>query len=150
MLTPEMLAEFDLFKEVTRETTQAVAAISETVKVNKDDFVFREGEIADKLHLLVSGSIALRVKLTSRPDSVTVSFVNRPHQTLGWSGVVTPNHYTASALCEEDSELVAIPSDRFMQILAQHPEDGFKVMLRITTIIADRLRNSRQALLKTL
>lgn len=150
MLTPEILAEFDLFKEVSRETLEAVAAISETVKVKKDDFVFREGEIADKLHLLVSGSIALRVNLTSRPDSVTVSFVNRPHQTLGWSGVVTPNHYTASALCEEDSELVAIPSDKFMQILERHPEDGFRVMLRITAIISDRLRNSRQALLKTL
>lgn len=150
MLTPEMLAEFDLFKEVSRETVQAVAAISETVKVKKDDFVFREGEVADKLHLLVSGSIALRVNLTSRPDSVTVSFVNRPHQTLGWSGVVTPNHYTASAFCEEDAELIAIPSEKFMQILDQNPEDGFRIMLRITTIISDRLRNSRQALLKTL
>jgi CRP-like cAMP-binding protein len=150
MITPEMLADFDLFKEVSKDTLKEVAAISESIKVKKDGFVFREGEKADKLHLLVSGSIALRVNLTSRPDSVTVSFVNRPHQTLGWSGVVTPNHYTATAFCEEDSELVAIPSDKFMRILDQHPEDGYKVMLRITTIISDRLRNSRQALLKTL
>ena len=150
MITPEMLADFDLFKDVSKDTLKEVAAISETIKVKKDGLVFREGEKADKLHLLVSGSIALRVNLTSRPDSVTVSFVNRPHQTLGWSGVVTPNHYTASALCEEDSELIAIPSEKFMQILDGHPEDGFKVMLRITTIISDRLRNSRQALLKTL
>ena len=150
MITPEMLADFDLFKDVSKDTLKEVAAISETIKVKKDGLVFREGEKADKLHLLVSGSIALRVNLTSRPDSVTVSFVNRPHQTLGWSGVVTPNHYTASAFCEEDSELVAIPSDKFMQILDEHPEDGYKIMLRITTIISDRLRNSRQALLKTL
>lgn len=150
MITPEMLAEFDLFRDVSKETLKEIAVVSETVKVKKDDFVFREGEKADKLHLLVSGSIALRVKLTSRPDSVTVSFVNRPHQTLGWSGVVSPNHYTASAVCEEASELVAIPSEKFMQILDQHPVDGYKIMLRITTIISDRLRNSRQALLKTL
>lgn len=150
MITPEMLADFDLFKDVSKDTLKEVAAISETIKVKKDGLVFREGEKADKLHLLVSGSIALRVNLTSRPDSVTVSFVNRPHQTLGWSGVVTPNHYTASAFCEEDSELVAIPSGKFMQILDEHPEDGYKIMLRITTIISDRLRNSRQALLKTL
>ena len=150
MITPEMLAEFDLFKDVSKDTLKEVADISETVKVSKDDYVFREGETADKLHLLVNGSIALRVKLTSRPDSVTVSFVNRPHQTLGWSGVVAPNHYTASALCEEDTELVVIPSDKFLQILDRHPDAGYKIMLRITTIISDRLRNSRQALLKTL
>lgn len=150
MITPEMLGEFDLFKEVSRDTLKEVAAISETIQLKKDDFVFREGERAEHLHLLVSGSIALRVNLTSRPESVTVSFVNRPRQTLGWSGVVSPNHYTASAVCEEDSELIAIPSERFMQILDAHPEAGYRIMLRITAIISDRLRNSRQALLKTL
>ena len=150
MITPELLAEFDLFRDVSKDTLKEAADICETIQVKKDGFVFREGEKADKLHMLVSGSIVLRVKLTSRPESVTVSFVNRPHQTLGWSGVVTPNHYTASAICEDDSELIAIPSDKFMQILDNHPSDGYKIMLRITAIISDRLRNSRQALLKTL
>ncbi|HEY5731956.1 MAG TPA: cyclic nucleotide-binding domain-containing protein [Anaerolineales bacterium] len=150
MMTPEILAEFDLFKEISKDTLNEFAAVSETIKVKKGDYVFREGDKADKLHLLVSGSIALRVNLTSRPDSVTVSFVNRPHQTLGWSGVVAPNHYTASAFCEEDTELVAIPSDKFIPILDRHPEAGYKIMLRISSIISDRLRNSRQALLKTL
>jgi hypothetical protein len=44
MITPEMLAEFDLFREVSKDTVKEVDAISETIKVNKDDFVFREGE----------------------------------------------------------------------------------------------------------
>jgi CRP/FNR family cyclic AMP-dependent transcriptional regulator len=150
MITPEMLADFDLFRDVSKDALTEIAAICETVHVKKDDFVFKEGGTANKLHLLISGSIALRVNLTSRPDSVTVSFINRPHQTLGWSGVVSPNHYTASALCEEDAELLAIPSEKFLQILDKYPEAGYKIMLRITQIISDRLRNSRQALLKTL
>lgn len=150
MITSEFLAEFDLFKGVSDDTLKEIASISDTIKVGKGELVFREGEKADKLHLLVNGSIALRVNLTSRPDSVTVSFINIPHQTLGWSGVVAPNHYTASAFCEEDTELLVIPSDQFLQILDAHPEAGYKIMLRITQIISDRLRNSRQALLKSL
>jgi len=150
MITSEMLAEFDLFKGVSKEVLEDIAGISETIKIEKNSFVFREGEVADKLHLLISGSIALRVNLTSRPDSVTVSFLNAPHQTLGWSGVVAPNHYTASAHCEEDTELISIPSNKFMDILDRHTDAGYKIMLRITQIISDRLRNSRQALLKTM
>jgi CRP/FNR family cyclic AMP-dependent transcriptional regulator len=150
MITSAMLTDFDLFRDVSKDVLAEIAAICEAAHVKKDDFVFKEGETADRLHLLISGSIALRVNLTSRPDSVTVSFVSRPHQTLGWSGVVSPNHYTASAFCEEDSELIAIPSKKFLQILEQHPEAGYKIMLRITQVISDRLRNSRQALLKTL
>jgi len=150
MITPDMLAEFDLFRDVSRDALTEIATICETVNAERDSFVFKEGGTADQLHLLVSGSIALRVNLTSRPEFVTVSFVNRPHQTLGWSGVVAPNHYTASAYCEEDSELIAIPSENFLKILDKFPEAGYKIMLRITQIISDRLRNSRQALLKTL
>ena len=150
MITKESLAKFDLFQGISTEVLEEVAKIGEEVFVSKDGYVFREGERADKLHLLVKGSIALRVNLTSRPDSVTVSIVSRPHQTLGWSGVVAPNHYTASAHCEEDSMLVALPADKFMKIMEAHPEAGFKIMLRVTEIISDRLRNSRQALLKTM
>ena len=150
MITKESLANFDLFRGIPANVAEEIAGICDEVHVAKDGYVFREGEKADKLHLLIKGSIALRVKLTSRPESVTVSIVSRPYQALGWSGVVAPNHYTASAHCEEDSMLVALPSDKFLKIMEAHPETGFKVMLRITEIIADRLRNSRQALLKTL
>jgi len=150
MITPEMLAEFDLFRDVPKDILNEISGICETARVEKDNFVFREGDTADKLHLIISGSIALRVNLTSRPDFVTVSFINTPRQALGWSGVVTQSHYTASAYCEEDVELVSFPSNKFMEILDRHPEAGYRVMLRITHIISDRLRNSRQALLKTL
>ena len=150
MITKESLADFDLFRDIPTDVLEEIAQIAEEVFISKDGYVFREGERADKLHLLVRGSIALRVKLTSRPESVTVSIVSRPHQALGWSGIVSPNHYTASAHCEEDSMLVSIPADKFMKILEAHPEAGLKIMLRVTEIISDRLRNSRQALLKTL
>lgn len=150
MITKEFLAEFELFKGVPEGVLHEIASICQEISVKGGDVVFREGEKADLLHLLVKGSIALRVKLTSRPEHVTVSIVARPHQTLGWSGVVKPFHYTATAFCEEDSQLIAIPAQGFLDILEKHPEAGFKIMLRITEIISDRLRNSRQALLKTM
>ena len=150
MITKKSLAEFDLFRGIPANVLEKIAELGEEIFIARDGYVFREGERADKLHMLVKGSIALRVNLTSRPDFVTVSIVSRPHQTLGWSGLVAPNHYTASAFCEEDSMLVALPADKFMKIMEEHPEAGFKIMLRVTEIISDRLRNSRQTLLKTL
>lgn len=150
MLNPQTLSQFDLFKGLPESLLKEIASISKEVSMKKGDFVFREGGQADKLHFLVRGSIALRVNLTSRPESITVSFVSMPYQSFGWSGVVPPYHYTSSAECEVDSSLLIIPADPFMKMLEQNPEAGFKVMQRITVIIADRLRNSRQALLKTM
>jgi CRP/FNR family transcriptional regulator, cyclic AMP receptor protein len=150
MINIDTLAQFNLFSGLPEELLKEIADLSTEVPVNKGDIVFKEGEKADKLHFLLHGSVALRVKLTSRPESVTVSFVSSPFQSFGWSGVVAPNHYTSSAECDEDSNLLIIPADPFMKLLEKYPEAGFQVMKRIAEIIADRLRNSRQALLKTL
>ncbi|MBK8783304.1 MAG: cyclic nucleotide-binding domain-containing protein [Anaerolineales bacterium] len=150
MISTEILSQFNLFNGLSEALLKEIAAMSKEVSYKNDEFVFREGETAENLHLLVKGSVALRVKLTSRPESVTVSFISTPFQSFGWSGVVPPFHYTSSAQCDEDSEMLTIPSAAFMKLLEQNPEAGFKVMQRITVIIADRLRNSHQALLKTI
>ncbi len=150
MITTETLSQFGLFKGLPESLLNEIAAICSEASYKNDEFVFREGETADKLHLLVKGSVALRVKLTSRPEAVTVSFISTPFQSFGWSGVVAPFHYTSSAQCDEDSEVITLPAAPFMKLLEQNPEAGFKVMQRITVIIADRLRNSHQALLKTI
>lgn len=150
MISTETLSQFSLFNGLPGSFLQEIASISRQSSCKKDEYVFREGETADKLHFLLEGSIALRVSLTSRPESITVSYLSQPHQIFGWSGLVAPHHYTASAQCDEDSELLIVPAEQFMKLLGNQPEHGYHVMLRIAEVIADRLRNSRQALLKTL
>lgn len=144
------LSEFALFKDLPEEILDQITPLCKEETFAQGSFVFREGREADSLHFLVSGHITLRVNLTSRPDSVTVSVVTQPYESFGWSGIVAPHHYTASAHCEEDCKVLVIPGDQFMKILSKNPDAGFKVMTRITEMIASRLRNSRQALLKTL
>ena len=150
MTTASVLSQFGLFQDLPQQLLEEIAVISDEVEMKQGEFVFREGEKADKLHFLLNGSVALRVKLTSRPESLTVSFVSTPYQSFGWSGIVAPNHYTSSAECDEDSKLLITPAQPFIKLLEKYPEAGFKVMQRIAEIIADRLRNSRQALIKTL
>ncbi len=150
MINTNTLSKFSLFNGLPETLLKEIANMSQEVSAKKGEFIFREGETADKLHFLLNGSVALRVKLTSRPESITVSFVSSPYQSFGWSGVVAPHHYTSSAECDEDSTLLIIPAEPFMKLLEDNPEYGFTVMKRIAEIIADRLRNSRQALLKTI
>jgi len=145
-----LINKFDLFKDVSEETINKIEKIGTEHAFEKGDFVFKEGDEASGLHILINGSISLRVNLTSRPESITVSVVKNAYESFGWSGIVAPFHYTATAECIEDANVMSIPGDKLMEILKQDPKSGFIVMQRITEIIASRLRNSRQALLKTL
>ena len=150
MVNTALLAGFPLFKDVSPVVLDKIAAISKEFSFAEGQSVFREGEKADQLHFLIKGSIALRVNIMSRPESVTVSFVSKPFECFGWSGLVAPNYYTASGYCEEACQVMDIAGKELMQILSDHPDAGFVVMHRMAEMISYRLRNSRQALLKTL
>ena len=150
MPTNAPLSEFPLFRNLPDELLDKLAALGEEAACSDGESVFREGEQADKLHFLLNGEIVLKVNLTSRPESITVSVVNQRFESFGWSGIVPPYHYTASAICEVDSKVLMVFGERFMKLLGEYPVAGFNVMQRVTELIASRLRNSRQALLKTL
>lgn len=150
MATKASLAEFPLFRNLPDPLLDDIAVLGEELSFSLGETIFREGESADKLHFLLDGSVLLKVKLTSRPESITVSAVSQKFESFGWSGIVPPYHYTASAVCETDCKILIIPGDKFMKTLEDNPAAGFIVMRRLAELVSSRLRNSRQALLKTL
>ena len=150
MATTASLAEFPLFRNLPDSLLDKITALGNELFFSQGDTIFREGEGADKLHFLLDGDVLLKVKLTSRPESITVSAVSQRFESFGWSGIVPPYHYTASAVCETDCRVLTIPGESFMRLLNENPEAGFAVMQRLTELVSSRLRNSRQALLKTL
>ena len=150
MATNAPLSEFALFRNLPEEFLEKVTKLGEETSFSEGEYIFREGEEADKLHFLLEGEIVLKVKLTSRPEQITVSAVRQQYEGFGWSGIVPPYHYTASAICEADCKILTISGEDFMKLLNDNPVAGFTIMKRLTELIASRLRNSRQALLKTL
>jgi len=145
-----MLSQTSLFEGLTEEQLKAVADISEDTTCQQGEMLFWEGDPAELLYILVEGEIDVFVQLSSRPERVTVSVINQPYQTIGWSGLVTPNVYTASALCEVECRLVAIDGPALIEVLKGDPAMGFIVMGRIAEMMNSRMRNTRFALLKTL
>jgi CRP/FNR family transcriptional regulator, cyclic AMP receptor protein len=150
MITTEVLAEIGLFEGLTDEHLGMIASFSEEVFYPAETVIFQEGEEAKNLFLVMEGSIALQLQLTSRPVHITVGIVNQPNESLGWSGVIAPFHYTATARCQADSRMLVIDGSKLMRLLEGAPEVGFGVVCRIAEIISLRLRSSRTALLKTL
>ena len=150
MSISQTISSMPLFKDLSAEVTAKIGAISTLEKYKTDDLIFKEGGKADSLHFLINGSVALKVKIMTKPDSVTVSYIGKAYDCFGWSGLVSPHYYTASAICEEDSEVLMVNGDALLKLLQQYPADGFLVMHRVANLVSDRLRNSRQALIKTM
>ena len=150
MISDQTLSQIDLFEGIPGENLASIAKISEEITCAEGKQVFQEGSSAEHIYILLEGKVAIEVGLTSRPGGVTVAVISQPHLSFGWSGVIPPYHYTASAHCKTDSRLLAIPGQKLIQVLQQEPKSGFVVMQKIAEVIGSRLRNSRITLLKTL
>jgi len=150
MTNANTLSKIELFKDLPESLLAEVVSFCQEFNAPKGTVIFNIEDEAKSLHVLVSGQVNIRVRMASKPDFLTVSVINQPFQTFGWSGMVAPYHYTANATCEEDSQLLAIDGDKLMATLERFPEAGFVVMRRIAEIISARLRSSHVALIKTL
>ena len=150
MIANETLSHIGLFDGIPEGQLTSIGEISEEVSYSQGKQVFQEGSKAARIYFLLEGKVSIKVSLTTRLESVTVTVINQPFQSLGWSGAVPPYHYTASAHCEEDCRLLAMDGQKMIEILKLEPESGFLVMQRISQIIGNRLRDSRLILLKTL
>ena len=150
MVSNEMLSQIDLFEGLPQNQLEAIAKISEETTRQRGELIFQEATKAEYLYVLLEGKVAIRLQISSKPQSITVSVINQTNESFGWSGMVAPYHYTASALCESDCRLLAIDGQKLIQVLKQDPRSGFIVMERISEIISNRLRNSRMVLLKSM
>ncbi len=150
MTDVKTLSLIDLFRDLPEPLLEEIGGFCQEISVPKGKLIFNIEDKADKLHVLLSGHVNIRVRMATRPDYLTVSVINQPYQAFGWSGVVAPHHYTASAICEEDCRLLAIDGPKLMAALERFPEAGFVVMRRVAEIISGRLRSSHVALIKTL
>lgn len=150
MATNVSLSDFPLFVDLPEELLRKIARLCEESTFAEGEAVFREGEKAELLHFLIDGKVLIKVNLTSRPDHITVSAVNQRYESFGWSGIVPPYLYTATAVCEEECKILYLPGAELMKLLHEFPGAGFTVMTRLTELISNRLRTSRQGLLKAL
>jgi len=149
MVTSELISHFEFFSGLSPGQLGAVAGISREMSAKKGEKLFKEADNATRLYFLQEGKVSIRIQLSSSPEEVAVAIINQGFG-FGWSALVEPYYYTASAECEEDSRMTAIDGQKLMQILEAEPQAGFLILKRVAAIISKRLRNSRSALLKTL
>jgi len=144
------LSQVPLFAGLPLQQLRDISRISREIHFPLGSIVFEESKPADVFYLLLEGKISLSIQLSSSPNQVTVSVITQPLQGFGWSGIVPPHFYTATARCETIVHALGVQGRQLTEILKKDPASGLIVMSRIAEIISKRLRDSRSAFLKSL
>lgn len=149
MTTIETLDRLDLFQGLPEEVLRSITALCREESYGPGTRIFTENRPADRIYLLLEGTIGLSVYPTSLPEPVTIALLKSHGQAFGWSAVVGSGYYTASAEAMSDVRAIAIDGRALIDQLAQHPCEAFEVMRRVAEVVSQRLGTVRTLLLET-
>ena len=146
MVNAQVLMGFEVFKGLDDEELAKIAELAYVGPLYGGQHIFIEGKRATHLHLLRSGKVDIVVWVREPWNrNVTVHQV-KAGELFGWSALVVPHTYTASAQCVEAGEQICIGGSELQHLLDQYPHMGHVVMRNISAEISERLTQSRQRL----
>jgi CRP-like cAMP-binding protein len=132
-----------LFEGMGPELVEAVSEASRQQTFDEGDWVFKQGEPAGYLYILEEG----RVRLMLGERGALAKTVRTPGDVFGWSSVVGPAAYTASAQCLTATRVTRIGGEKMNQLLEQDAEQGLEFYRRLAGLIRRRLLDSYRMLL---
>jgi len=134
MIPNERLRNVEIFRGLNDEELKVVAQFCQEETVPEGCTLCEEGAKAIKLFILEEGAISIRF-------AKGVNFaVQTPGKILGWSFLVPPNRYTASAVTIRPSKLLVINSPDFYALVNRDPKMGLKIMNNLAQVVSSRMK----------
>ncbi len=148
MISYDDLKKIEFFADLTEEELRAIQQICKEEGYRAGDFIFREDTLAEHLYVLKSGKVSIDIRVAN-DRYLSVFTVSRFAEPFGWSALVVPFRFSASARCIEDSTIFSIDGKRLMALIERDYRMGFLIMRRIARVISERVRETRLQLIHT-
>ena len=116
---------------------EQIANIAQICDFDTNDVVFREGQPAESVYVVIFGKLSLELSPSTmyRKQLVSVG----PGEMLGWSSLVEHPRFAATAVVIEPARLVRIDGERLRAMCDDDPQFGYEFMRRVMQALAKRL-----------
>jgi CRP-like cAMP-binding protein len=141
----ETLREIRFLHDIGPMHIEQIAKIARVRDFNEDDVVFRQGDAAQHVYLVVSGNVSLEICAAGAGCKQILTL--GPGELLGWSSVLEQLSYTARARVLERTQLVEINVAQLLAMCDQDPQFGYELMRQVALALAKRLSATRMQLL---
>ncbi len=130
----DRLRKIDFLHGLTKEELQSVAHFFKEEEVGAGITLCKEGARAVRLYVLEQGKISIS------SNNGRQYYIDTPGKTVGWSFLVPPFLYTASAVTTAPSRLLVIENPRFYDAIHKESKMELKVLSNMAQLIASRIR----------
>jgi CRP-like cAMP-binding protein len=142
MISAEWLKKTELFGNLDETRLNTVLSRSSVDSFPEGKTIFRQGEEATRLYILIEGAIHLTVKAQEQTDFMT-SRIEKEGAAFGIPSLIEPFRYNVTATCLKPSKVLTIEAGHLMKNMEEDPKMGLEVMKKLTSIYFNRLNALR-------
>ena len=136
MIGIDRLRKVDFLQGLTEEELRSVVHFFKEKDVGAGITLCEEGATAGRLYVLEQGRISINSSHSRK------YYIDTPGKTVGWSFLVPPFVYTATAITVTPSKLLTIENPRFYDVIHKEPKMELKILSNMAQLIASRLRGT--------
>ena len=140
-----MIGNSPFFAELNREDVGVLASFMQVYRAQPGAIIIREGEPSDYMLLLIQGQIDI-LKKGHRKNEQHMTIV-LPGMTVGEMSMIDGEPRFATCIAKETATFAVLTRDNTVKILLEQPKLGAKIMIKLVTMLSQRLRQTSQKLL---
>jgi CRP-like cAMP-binding protein len=131
-----------IFKELNEDLINLLSPLFETYSCQPGTVIFRQGEQAEFLYLVIDGKVDMSFKPYDG-TSITISHVSKGGL-FGWSSVVGSDKYTSTAMAIGDVEAFRVHGSDLRNLCREHPEEGKKILEHLADGVSSRWKDAQR------
>jgi len=141
----QLLRDAGFFSDLDDADLAKVAGIAAVEDRAAGEVIFKEGGRNNNLYFVIAGAAALEMHVPRR--GTTRILTVGPGQLLAWSALLGDATMTATAVSQQDLQMVAIPADDLKTLCDSDHDIGYSVMQQTAKSLSRRLLATRLQLL---
>jgi len=141
----QYLAELPLFADLDEPTLTLLAGCAADVHFGADQYLFREGEAADRFWVIRHGRV--RIELSTPAGEGAVLHTIDDGGVVGWSWLVPPYRWVFDAHTSQGTSAVAFDAAVLRGKCHADPKLGFELMQLVAQVMRRQFESTRTHLL---
>jgi len=152
----EIIKETFIFNNLDEQEVSDILKITKEKRFPKGKTIMHEGEEGDSMYIVVDGDVEVSKTLTmkvgegdfTKREKVLKRFEAGDNVVFGEMAMIDRENRSASVVTSTECILLEIKRADLLDLVEKRPQMGIKILKRIAELLASRLRQSSQDVIR--
>ena len=141
----DMIGHSKFFIDFTHDDVELLSDFMNMYQADAGEMIIQEGDVDDYMLFIVEGRVNI-VKSDSQGEVRPMSVVG-PGSTLGEMSMIDGEPRFATCIAIDSTTFAVLSREKMVRIIMEEPALGSKILIKLVTLLSQRLRSTSSDLL---